>query len=181
MKCQLCGRNEATVLYTHIADSEKTSALICDSCAAVRHAAAADCPAPETVPLPPAKVTIELARAPETPESGVCCPNCAMTYADFRKRGRFGCHACYDSFGGELERLMRRIHGADQHCGKGLVPRLGSRPAAVGLVELQHALAQAVASEAYEQAAQLRDRIRALESAAEGRDVSAAKPENGAP
>ena len=35
--------------------------------------------------------------------SGMTCPVCGFTQADFKKTGRLGCSACYDVFGESLE------------------------------------------------------------------------------
>jgi len=112
-------------------------------------------------------VTVELRRAKQEREPGPRCPNCGTTYEEFRKRGRFGCQECYESFGPELDRLIKRVHGADQHRGKR--PGARRRPqgaAGGGVAELRQALARAVAAEQYELAAELRDQMRALQEAA---------------
>ena len=95
-----------------------------------------------------------------------------MGYAEFRKEARFGCSACYAAFAPKLERLFRRIHGADGDTGKGSGKAGdkaggkgdGAPPAGdLGLEQLKESLQVAVAAEEYEEAAELRDRIRRLE------------------
>ncbi|MCA9642327.1 MAG: UvrB/UvrC motif-containing protein, partial [Myxococcales bacterium] len=88
-----------------------------------------------------------------------------MSYEEFRKMARFGCNRCYEAFEGRLERLFKRIHGSSAHTGKRGARKNASEPVAVEeLSRLKDQLQLAVATEDYEEAAQLRDRIRRLES-----------------
>ena len=86
-----------------------------------------------------------------------------MSYRDFQQTGKIGCSVCYETFRGQLEPLLRRIHGSSTHSGK-IPHRTG------GTLELKHEIEllrarqqEAVAKEAYEEAAECRDRIRSLE------------------
>ena len=90
------------------------------------------------------------------------CPECGMTYADFRKCGMLGCAHCYQAFKTPLDALLQRIHGTTQHAGR--IPgnvREGVN-LRVSIDRLRQKLQLAVADEDYEQAALLRDNIRAL-------------------
>lgn len=92
-----------------------------------------------------------------------------MTLRRFQKEGRLGCPSCYEAFATELDSLLRSIHDATQHCGR--VPRAGLGACGgtgmvrglareIGQVEAQ--LKAAVAREAYEEAAKLRDALQQL-------------------
>lgn len=91
------------------------------------------------------------------------CPECGMTWADFQQNGLLGCAACYTTFRDALPDLIHRLHGHSQHVGKTVdavpVPLAADDP----LTQLRSALHEAVQNEAFEEAATLRDRIRALE------------------
>jgi len=91
------------------------------------------------------------------------CPNCGMTYADFGRSGKIGCGECYTTYGDRLEPLLRRIHGTSCHTGK--VPRRGGGKLAIRqrLRQLKSELESYVRNEEYEQAARVRDEIKALE------------------
>ena len=103
-------------------------------------------------------------REEDTPEAEeLVCPNCGMRYRDFQQTGKIGCSVCYDTFRAQLEPLLRRIHGSSVHSGK-IPHRTGGRLETKHEIEvLRAALKDAVAKEAYEQAAEYRDQIRALE------------------
>jgi protein arginine kinase activator len=88
-------------------------------------------------------------------------------YSDFKKTGRFGCPECYTAFEPQLVPLLRQIHGSTQHEGK-TPKQLG--PKAVirkELMDLKEELSRAIRDERYEEAAEIRDRIRALEARVE--------------
>ena len=43
------------------------------------------------------------------------CPECGMTFTEFKQKGRFGCSRDYDEFLSRLVPLLQRIHGAAEH------------------------------------------------------------------
>lgn len=97
--------------------------------------------------------------------STLVCENCGISYVDFRNQSLLGCAHDYEAFREPLLRLLERTHdGARQHTGK--VPRSSGaahRPQH-DLRRLRRQLDDAIAAEDYERAAELRDRIRELES-----------------
>ena len=96
---------------------------------------------------------------------------CGTSLQEFRASGRLGCAHCYAAFDQSLRELLRRVHGATRHAGWRPVPAEAGpagRPEGAGdlaarLDALRGELARAVAAEAFESAAALRDQIRALE------------------
>ncbi len=91
------------------------------------------------------------------------CSECGLSYSEFSRSGKFGCSACYLAFGGQLEPLIKRMHGTAAHNGK--VPKRGGIKFGIEqrIKTLRHKLEQHVSCEEYEQAAKLRDEIKALE------------------
>ena len=88
------------------------------------------------------------------------CPVCGFGQSDFKKTGRLGCAACYETFAEGLAPLLKGMHKGEAHVGK--VP---SRLAITleresRLKDLQRELRKAVTDENYESAAQIRDQIR---------------------
>ncbi|MEK6568296.1 MAG: UvrB/UvrC motif-containing protein, partial [Candidatus Omnitrophota bacterium] len=101
----------------------------------------------------------------ETKESlKIKCPNCALTYADFKKVGRLGCGECYTSFRKYLLPLLKRIHGSNKHYGK--MPLVLAKPlkTKTDIEELKLKLQKAVSVEDFEEAARIRDIIKKLEN-----------------
>ncbi len=93
------------------------------------------------------------------------CPNCGITFKEFRSQGRLGCPQCYLAFENELIPLLENIHGETQHTGKlpQRAPEASRRQ--YELIKLRNRLRTAVEAESYEEAAQLRDEIQTMESA----------------
>ena len=165
-KCGVCAQREAVVTYTHIVDDVKQTLFLCHECAMEKNIKVQVVPAEQAKdePVLVKEIKIELAKlAGAEGDGGAHCPTCEMRYEEFKKIGRLGCPNCYDAFAPQLERLLKRIHGDNRHRGKGLMEEAQSVPVADELERLRAELAQAVAEEAFEEAAQLRDRIRVLE------------------
>ena len=91
------------------------------------------------------------------------CPICGITFFEFRKSGRLGCPHDYTFFGSELEPLLVNVHGVSKHVGKS--PRRGAYDAEsqTELIRLRREMRVAVEKENYEQASEIRDRIRQIE------------------
>lgn len=95
------------------------------------------------------------------------CPTCGQTYDDFRRTGLFGCSHCYEAFADRLDPLMRRVQGSTRHVGRKVCQTADQQEQSLlraKLADMRKALLQAVQSEAYEKAAQLRDEIHLLEN-----------------
>ena len=166
MKCGVCAKREAVVAYTHIVDDVKQTLLLCQECAKEKNIEVRVAPAEQTkdAPVLVKEIKIELAKlAGAEGDGGARCSTCGTSYEEFKKVGRLGCPHCYDAFSSQLERLLKRIHGDNRHRGKGPLKAAQIAPAPDELERLRAELAQAVAEEAFEEAAQLRDRIRVLE------------------
>ena len=51
-------------------------------------------------------------------ESSLSCPDCGMTLAEFREKGRLGCPRDYEIFRDHLDQLLGRVHNSDRHTGR---------------------------------------------------------------
>ena len=165
MLCDDCHKNEACIHFTQISPEGKLDKNLCEACAARYQ---------NFVPPTDARnFTVNdflkgLFRQPteqkeEKVDGGMVCPNCGMTYQDFAHTGKIGCSVCYDTFRAQLAPLLKRIHGSSTHSGK--IPRRSGGVLVVRheIALLKEQLADAVQSEAYEKAAEYRDKIRELE------------------
>ena len=159
MNCQTCHSREATVLYTHIIESDKTSWHLCGPCASQKcregDGATNDQEAVEVLEAGPKEAFAQA----EQQEPG--CPMCGTTYGEIKQVGRLGCPHCYEAFGDRVSHLLKQIHGSLEHRGK-----RQSQMKLEEVEQLRRQLAEAVALEAFEKAAQLRDHIVRLEQEA---------------
>jgi protein arginine kinase activator len=98
------------------------------------------------------------------------CPNCGLTYQNFRKIGRLGCSECYEAFKKELSPLLKRIHGADRHIGKVSLKGGKTIKDTRTLRDLKVQLEKAIQTEEFEEAAKLRDKIKDFEKKSGGKE-----------
>ncbi|MCC3377457.1 UvrB/UvrC motif-containing protein [Cohnella sp. REN36] len=166
MQCQECGKRPATLHFTKIVNGEKAELHICESCAREKG---------ELIPGTPSGFSIhnllsglmdfEPAGASGTKAAPTLrCEKCGMTYSQFGKLGRFGCSHCYKQFSERLDPLLKRVHGNTVHVGK--VPkRAGGKVKTKREIDrLKKEMQGRIEREDFETAAQLRDRIRELET-----------------
>lgn len=159
MLCQNCQQKPANVHFTQIMNNSKVDIYLCEQCAnEISHA--------EFVSpfgfndLINGLFSTQLKQ--EVPET-LKCKNCGMEYEEFLKSSRVGCAQCYQAFQSKLDPIIKRLHGNAEHHGK--VPvRVSSKVSVPDEIEkLKQLLNQSVLREEYEEAAKIRDRIRALE------------------
>jgi protein arginine kinase activator len=162
MTCDLCGKNPATVHLTEIIDEQMSELHLCEECA--RKKSASMDQQFGLSDLLAGMAQVEKPALKEEESAVAKCPNCGMTYADFKKIGRLGCGECYNVFKRYLAPLLKRIHGSVQHAGK--APIKSARPAKKksDIQELRARLQKAIDAEDFEEAARLRDQIRILET-----------------
>ncbi|MFH1421731.1 MAG: UvrB/UvrC motif-containing protein, partial [Planctomycetota bacterium] len=91
------------------------------------------------------------------------CPNCGMTFKEFRESGRFGCCEDYNVFQEPLMKILDRIHGSSKHTGKIPLKVDSNVSRRREIIELKSQLDGAVQREDYELAAKLRDKIKEIE------------------
>ena len=168
MLCEDCHERVATVHITHVVNGERSEAHLCERCAQKRSESEGVAPFglqsflkglfdPETLFGPGASGGLAGVERVER------CQRCGLSLDDFRRLGHLGCSHCYQQFHRQLLPALQRIHGATRHRGK--VRSRGNETVLLrrDLKQLREQLNAAIQREAYEEAAVLRDRIRALE------------------
>ena len=167
MLCTKCGKRRATVHMKQRLNGQEIEEYLCEECAESLWSFG----------------TLDLNKlfsshfAPSARQTLVC-PSCGMSLADFNSSGRLGCSDCYQSFASQLLPVINKLHGARRHSGK-VKLRAGSaaaeqnsqilqNPELAGKnqekLDLQRQLGELVSLEKFEEAAAVRDRIRALEA-----------------
>jgi protein arginine kinase activator len=165
MKCQMCHKNEANIIFTQIINGDKIVLQICGDCARQK-GISIDIEKP-TQPKKLMSLLGNLASEQnEQSEESVpdmTCEQCGLTFAEFKKEGLFGCEHCHIAFGNAIQGLLKQIHGTDIHTGK-LPGAMSIEGRSVHeLSSLRKELRQCIETEDYERAAELRDRIAAIE------------------
>jgi len=162
MFCDICHKNQATVHLTEIIDEQMSELHLCEECARKKSqdmeqqfglsdllAGMADFEKPKGEAV--------------SAVQAVKCPNCSLTFSDFKKIGRLGCGECYNAFRRYIGPLLKRIHGSIQHTGKSPIKTGRSAKKKNDIQELRNRLNSAIETEAFEEAARIRDQIKELE------------------
>lgn len=172
MKCEVCGKNAATVHYTEIINEKLREMHLCEWCAQQKealvkpHFFAAEF-------LPGLLDASQIFTEKQTRK----CDQCGFSHSDFQKLGRLGCSQCYQVFKEQITPLLKRVHGSSQHVGnvpsapkeKGITKRLDK-----DLNRLRQELRTAISKEKFEEAVRLRDKIREIEKTI----AATGKPDN---
>jgi protein arginine kinase activator len=166
--CERCHK-PATVHMTEISGGKPHDVHLCDGCAQeAGYVQQTHIPINELL----SQFLKTHAQVADTPTTK--CPDCGMSWQEFKDTGLLGCPKDYELFSNQLGGVIERAqNGGTHHTGKTMPT--GPRVAAAEddavklrqaeLNRLRKELARAVESESYERAAQLRDQIKALESA----------------
>ena len=162
--CEHCKKAQATFHLTNITrEGEKVERHLCERCAIEEGLVQVHKPNFHEELL---ENFLAAAKSTNSSQVDLLCDECGISYVEFRNQSLLGCPRDYDAFQEALQPLIERAHdGATHHVGK--VPRgMGiAHSAQQELRRLKKSLDEAVAAEDYERAAELRDRIKALEEA----------------
>jgi protein arginine kinase activator len=152
MLCEECGINQAEVMMTTVINGESTTRHLCRQC--LKKYQAGD--------LQAVLAAVLTAMTNKNHAQDIVCPRCGETYAQFQKTGMLGCAECYQAFRRELTPMITRVQGRTQHAGR-RPPVSEEEQARQNLMEaLRARMEAAVAEENFEEAARLRDALRAM-------------------
>jgi protein arginine kinase activator len=174
MPCDSCGADDAVVHLTEVVNNQARTVHLCAVCAEKRGLESSGTPAQALLAgmladlgSKPGGLAAAMGSAGGMGALGSVapCTFCGLTLAAFRKSGRLGCAQCWTSFEPQLRTLLQRVQGATQHVGKVyLSPDPSASERQKQLEVMRSKLQRAIDSEDFERAAELRDRIRALQS-----------------
>ena len=156
MLCQNCKKRTATVHLTDLVNGDKRERHLCEECASSEGITIK-----QHVSINDVLNTFLSSQSNIQNLANIKCPDCGMTFMEFRSKGLLGCPNDYDVFGQALESLIERAQGGSTHH-TGKVPGEGGRMDSrqQNRLDMQRALRNAVEREDYEQAAQLRDQLK---------------------
>jgi protein arginine kinase activator len=164
MKCESCSK-QATVHLTEIKNGKKIEKHLCEACAAQSEGLSTKPHMPINELL--TNFVMSHSQGTAKPQESLACPQCGITWAEFRQTGLLGCEHDYQTFEKEMTPLLQRAHDdAAHHVGKVPTRRGGSGvpiKRTADAAKLRKELARAVETEDYEKAAKLRDQIRQAE------------------
>lgn len=164
MLCENCKKNNATTYFKRNINGNIQEVYLCSECAAKLDIGGMSSSLFDF--FIPNQFRVRAER-----EQKKC--GCGTTFYDISKTGKVGCPDCYETFRNELAAVLKKINGAKQHTGR--CPerfRNGkSEDKKASKVEtsaentevtLRKQLENAIKCENFEEAAKLRDQIKAL-------------------
>ena len=154
MKCQSCGKREATVRYKENINGKKQEIYLCSKCADnMGFTDFSTMFSPMFVSIP------EFFEETEKKK----CKTCGYTLEDYSKTGMFGCEDCYKTFEDTLDELFLKFHGKNRHI------KLPKKKVNIKednnqkeIEELTEQIQELIEAEKYEEAAVIRDKIKEL-------------------
>ena len=166
MKCQKCGKHNATTHITEILNGKKSEIFLCPTCAQFAGGT------PFTFHSFDSDFTNLFAslwtdQNLKTSPFDLSCPNCKTTLYEIQKTGRFVCSECYPTFFDYIKKSLKEIHGFVKHSGKSPKKISSELVEPNRLGKLKSQLKKAVDVQNFEEAAVLRDRIKELENSTE--------------
>ena len=114
MRCDVCQKNDATVYLTQIVEGKMQKVNLCEHCAKEKGVS-------DPTGFAMADLLLGLGATQQIEHGGQPaqkCPVCGFTQIDFKKTGRLGCSACYDTFADGLANLLKGMHKGLKHTGK---------------------------------------------------------------
>jgi len=116
MICECCQEREATIHLTQVIDQNAREVHLCAPCAEKN---GLNLQSAMSLPEMLFNLAADKPAGPglaSTPDKG--CPQCHLRAGDFKKNGRLGCPACYESFAGELQQILAGMQCGPAHKGK---------------------------------------------------------------
>jgi protein arginine kinase activator len=140
MKCELCGINNAKYKYYEV-DSDKVREInICEECAKEKG--------------------IDGKNKEETrADRDKACPNCGLTFIEYKDSGGLGCVGCYKIFNDEIKIFLKESQLGISHKGKEPVSNSKILIVKKEILEMKKKLESYVEGEKFEEAVKLRDKI----------------------
>ncbi len=168
MLCDDCRQRVSTIIHTGKKGGEDNVLYLCQACAEKRGIPTPVLRNPVQLETGFTEIIKQLAGEGiidrRDPSDSEMCTACGWSSGNLRETGLLGCPHCYTSFENQLMILLQKLHGSDSHLGK-VYPQEGEWPQEEeDETILRSALEEAVNMEEFEQAAQIRDRLRQIQN-----------------
>jgi len=165
MLCDRCGKNAASVLIKQNINGKITEYNLCEECASHTTGSLPF----DTILKNFMNSVMGITGVGDVKEKenkavlkDLKCPSCGLTYEGFNSCGKLGCAECYNAFRKQLLTLFKNVHGSASHTGK-LPARGGAELLQLREIDkLKKQLKQLIEAEEFEEAAKVRDLIKAL-------------------
>lgn len=172
MKCENCHEREATMHITTGKGFSKKEQFLCEQCADESFSTQYSSFSDDSFNIHQLlKSLAHHKNITEQEQSAERCDTCGSTIETILQNGKFGCSECYESFGDKVQEIVTRVQH-HQHAHVGKVPTRSAEHLKVKrqLDGLKHKLNELVDEQEFEEAAVVRDEIKAIETAGDHND-----------
>ena len=157
MLCENCKKNNATVHMVKVINGVKSEQHLCAECA--QKSGKLNFNQESITDFFPF-----FGKMPQVKKNVLApCPVCGLTFNQLQENGLVGCDKCYENFKPYILQVLPRIQKGSEHRGKIPAADYGELAKSKEINALKTDLAKCIMNEDFEQAAKLRDKIRALE------------------
>ena len=176
MLCENCKKKEANVKYTQIVNGVKKEMFLCDECSKKLGLSDFDF----NMPIDFSSFFGDFLNEYNSgfmplmeKEKSLICDKCGMTYDEFVENSKFGCSNCYEVFSENIDPILKRLHGGNRYIGRNVKnnkqtfeapkkeEKLNTKEEKIKALKSE--LKKMIKEEKYEEAAKIRDKIKALE------------------
>lgn len=152
MLCDNCKEKPAKYFFKNLVGGQENIFHLCEQCARKKNLLG-------DKKKSPIEVLNMMSEAISHDDHRVICPVCCLSLAEFKKIARFGCSNCLSVFEPYIRTLIKEVQESEKHIGKRT--KAGGRRA-VEIFRLREELRRALEKEDYEDAAQIRDKLKTL-------------------
>jgi len=166
MICQICKKNEATVIIIKDMESNRKELYVCSHCA--HHLLGSAVSSFSFSQYNINEILENLLNPVGKYGQGknitglnerLKCSDCGMDYQEFTQSGKLGCRHCYEYFRERLKPLLDNLHGHSKHTGKVPLNIKEKCNRMKRIKEIKDEMEESIRKEEYEKAAELRDMI----------------------
>ena len=169
MLCDICKKNNATILITKIVNGEKKELNVCEYCAKEKTDFFFGEDLDFINKFSFQNILSDIMdyvneNKKEDIIKTIVCNNCGTTLEEFKKTGLLGCDNCYNEFSSNIESIAKRLQGSIEH--KGKIPLREGKMLVreKHLTKLKFEMQKVIEEENFERAAEIRDEIKRIES-----------------
>lgn len=171
MLCEKCGQREATYHSTVNINGEITESHLCSECAIGENKLNHLFNVGNFFKPSLFEFGQDAVSKPKNTKLAKTCSFCGKTYEDFLKTGLLGCANCYDTFKQDLIPVLNTMQFDVIHTGKQFVQEDEEMDETTKTIKnLEFKLKQAVATENYELASELKKQINELKLGEDGHE-----------
>ena len=163
MKCESCNEREATIHVSKGNGLEKSERFLCEQCANASFENDFSYP-DDSFNIHQLLKSLSQQQSIQQKRRLKKCETCGSTLETIVQNGKFGCPDCYSTFEGQVPSIVTRVQAHQtEHVGR--VPKKAQSHLKVKkqIDKLKGRLSELVETQEFEEAAVIRDEIRALE------------------